>query len=145
MDEIRGKIRNRDYAAQIRDFSGLKFGKITPTDIDGLIEYQDKGFVFIEAKYGTANLPYGQELALVRLCDVIQQNRPSLLIIARHYSKGDIDFAQMVVEKFRYRGIWHKEDKEITVKNLTDRFLNYLNKPSVKNISFYFLFLYSLT
>lgn len=132
MDEERGKIRNRNYASQIRDFSGLKFGKITPTDIDGLIEYQNKGFVVIEAKYGTANLPYGQELALVRLCDVIQQNRPSLLIIARHFSTGDIDFAQMIVERFRYGGVWHKEDKEITVKDLTDRFLNYLNKPNLQ-------------
>ena len=42
----RGVIQNRDRKKQIIDFSGLKYGKITPTDIDGLIEYKDKAMMF---------------------------------------------------------------------------------------------------
>ena len=34
----RGVIRNRQFAQQIRDFSGLRFGKITPTATDRLLE-----------------------------------------------------------------------------------------------------------
>jgi len=41
---VRGKIEHRDRARQIRDFSNLRYGNITPTDIDGLIEYQNKCF-----------------------------------------------------------------------------------------------------
>ena len=38
MDDLdRGKIRNRECAGQLKDFSGLRFGKITPTDIDGFV------------------------------------------------------------------------------------------------------------
>ena len=50
MAEIeRGKIRNRDQAQQIRDFSGMCFrGTITPTDIDGYFEINNELFVFME-------------------------------------------------------------------------------------------------
>ena len=46
----RGKIGNRRRALQIRDFTGLRWGNITPTDIDALIDFGDKVFVFIEVK-----------------------------------------------------------------------------------------------
>ena len=44
----RGVITNRARARQIRDFSGLQIGTITPTDLDGLIEFHDECFIFCE-------------------------------------------------------------------------------------------------
>ena len=44
----RGVIRNRQFAQQLRDFSGLRFGKITPTDIDGFMDFGDRLFVVLE-------------------------------------------------------------------------------------------------
>lgn len=93
----RGKIRNKQLAEQIRDFTGLKFGNITPTDIDGLIEYKNKYFIFIETKYKDCEMPEGQSLALTRLCDSL--NKPSILFITEHdhiYSEP-IDFANTIV------------------------------------------------
>ena len=103
----RGEIKNRKYAAQLRNFSGLVYGTngtITPTDIDGLIEYEDKCFVFIEAKYEGAELPYGQRLALERLVDSL--DKPSVLFIANHCSKDDIDMAATWVTDYYYLGEW---------------------------------------
>ena len=68
-DANRGVIQNRERARQIIDFSGLRYGNITPTDIDGCIEYQDKGVAFIEIKHRDSPMPKGQELALTRLVD----------------------------------------------------------------------------
>lgn len=65
----RGKIENRNRARQIIDFSGLQYGKITPTDIDGLIEYHDKAILLLEFKYADAEMPRGQKVALERMCD----------------------------------------------------------------------------
>lgn len=58
-----GQIENRARKQQILDFSGLVFGKITPTDIDGMIEYHGKAFVYYEFKYLNADTKYGQRTA----------------------------------------------------------------------------------
>ena len=39
------------------DFTGLRWGKITPTDIDGFVEIRDKAYVFIEVKYSNTFAP----------------------------------------------------------------------------------------
>jgi len=52
MPEVKGVIHAPQRATQLRDYSGLLFGNITPTDIDGLIEYKNIGYVIIELKYG---------------------------------------------------------------------------------------------
>ena len=78
----RGAVHTRGRALQERDFTGLRFGNITPTDIDGLIEYHNERYVIIEAKFGNNNMDFGQELALTRLCDDL--GKPSILVIAKH-------------------------------------------------------------
>lgn len=106
---IRGKIRNRDYASQIRDFSGLRFENITPTDIDGHIDYKNKLSIWFEAKHGDAPLPYGQRLAFERICDDIQRGgKPCIFFIATHNTSGDIAFTDVEVREYRWHGQWHQ-------------------------------------
>ena len=111
----RGVINHRERAKQIRDFSGLRFGNITPTDIDALIEYKDKAYVIIEYKFGEAEVPTGQMIALERICDDLQNFKHTILIIARHNQsvEQDIDGANAIVEKYRWRKKW------IVIKNIT--------------------------
>lgn len=126
MANERGAIRNRQYGTQVRDYRGLRFGNITPTDIDGLIEYQGKGYVFIETKYQNAELPYGQRLALERLCDDLQIVKPTLLVIASHNTNGDIDVANTEVSSYRFKGEWKHTEK--TAGQLIAAFIGYLEK-----------------
>ena len=104
----RGLIRNREFAQQIRDFSGLRWGKITPTDIDMFVEFGGKLFVLAEGKHGSAHLPFGQRLAFERLVDALHDPpaRISVGLIVAHDTTGDIDFAQLPVRAIRYRGKW---------------------------------------
>lgn len=110
----RGAIRNREYGTQVRDYSGLRFGNITPTDIDGLIEYKNQAYVILELKFKGCPLPYGQRLALERLCDDLQCTKPTLLIIAEHTSTGDIDVTATVAIETRWEGRWHKKKRLTT-------------------------------
>ena len=120
----RGKIINRDYATQIRDFSGLRFGNITPTDIDGFIDFQNNRFVIMEFKYKGSTYPFGQKLALGRLVDNLHDaGKKSIGIIASHTTSGDIDCANCKVEEYRYRKHWYIKDIATTVKQLIDKFL----------------------
>ncbi len=119
----RGVIRNRKYAQQIRDFSKLRFGKITPTDIDAFLDFQDKVFIFIESKYKDSQLPYGQRLALERLADSTwKSGKHTLLIIASHVKDGDIEYSSCMVRELRWQGKKYFP-KNKTAKQVIDSFI----------------------
>lgn len=102
----RGKIREREFAKQIRDFSGLRFNNVTPTDVDGLIEFNNCIYILIEAKFQEDKLPDGQLRALTNLVDtVFDASKKGLLIIAIHDSlpNEDIAFHRCKVSRYRSR------------------------------------------
>jgi len=121
---MRGKIEHRNRAAQIRDFSGLRYGNITPTDIDGLIEYKDSLFIFFELKMSGVDLPYGQALAIQRLCDSL--NKPAIAFVANHDHQigEDIDTANAVVCRYYWHGKWYESTGNITLKTAIDGFIS---------------------
>lgn len=125
----RGRIQLRDRARQIVDFSGLRYGKITPTDLDGLIEFQNKAFILYEYKYQNADMPPGQKLALTRLIDCLNLSKPSVLFLCRHEiadCESDIPGARIIVAKRYYRGKWRDGDGR-TAREYTDTFLDWVN------------------
>jgi hypothetical protein len=123
-DEDRGKIRNREYASQIRDFSGLRYGKITPTDIDAFLDFSNKLFVFIETKHAGSPLPYGQRLALERICTACNKGGIySVILFAEHLTQQDIDVAVLPVVQYFDGNKWHPPKKQITVKQAIDSLL----------------------
>lgn len=129
MDDMeRGKIRNRDAGKQIIDYSGLRFNRITPTDIDGLIEYKGKAFIFYEFKYGDAPMPRGQMIALTRMVDAIQMGgTPAILILGSHSNQAaeDIDAANAKARAIYWNGAWSGGCSR-TVRDVTDGFLKYI-------------------
>ena len=135
-DDNRGSIQFPDRARQLIDFSGLRYNKITPTDIDGFIEYHDEAIVFMEFKYGNAELPYGQKLALERLCDSTQKSGKETVVFECEHNvddcSKDIKAADAIVRRYRYKGHWYP-GKQATVKEKLDSFISYVNNPFRKN------------
>lgn len=123
----RGEIVNRSRAAQITDFSGLRIGNITPTDIDGLIEYQEKLYIFFELKYQGKDLPKGQALAAIRLVDSL--NKPSVFIVADHDAQigHDIDAAKAIIRSYYYSKKWHTPQRSMTLREGIIEFVNYID------------------
>lgn len=121
----RGVIRNRAAASQLRDFSGLRYGRITPTDIDAYMEFGGRLFIFIEGKFGGASLPRGQMLALERLVDAMHlpPQRYAALIVAQHETQGtDVDIASAGVRAWRWGGKWRQPvERGITVRRAINR------------------------
>lgn len=120
----RGVIQHRERARQLVSFADLRIGDtITPTDVDGLIEYHGKAFFFFELKHVDAVLPHGQMLALERLCDTAASVKPlSMLAIARHTTPvdEDVDASKSVVERLRYKGRWHETRTSPTLREVID-------------------------
>lgn len=107
----RGVIRNRAAAQQLRDFSGLRYGQITPTDIDAYLEFGGRLFVFVEAKYGGALMPYGQQLAIERLVDALHNppQRHAIALVVSHDTQGsDVSFSDTRVQRYRWGGAWRR-------------------------------------
>ncbi len=39
-------IKNKEFISQVKVFSGIKIGSISPTDIDGFLDFGNKLFIF---------------------------------------------------------------------------------------------------
>lgn len=116
-------LHNRDYASQLKIFAGLKWGRISPTDIDGFLDFGDRLFVFIEAKHGNSMPPTGQRIALERLCDACASDRrTSVVLVAAHESTGDIIIKDQAVTAYRFRRRWRTPKTEMTVYQAINRF-----------------------
>lgn len=61
------QIKNIDRARQLNDFSNLMGGKISMTDIDGIYDCDGKGWLILETKYLSKELPASQERTIERL------------------------------------------------------------------------------
>lgn len=129
-NDNRGKIQYRDRSRQIIDYYKVRYGNITPTDMDGFIEYKDKAFVFYEFKLEGASVPRGQELALIRLVNMANKaGKSAVLFICRHNVRDpeqDIDAASSIVEKIYWDNHWHKGSNK-TVKEQTDSFIQWID------------------
>lgn len=125
-DENRGKIRNVCYAEQIIDFSGLRFGTITPTNIDGYMDFWGKGHVFFEAKHSSAIPPRGQKLAFERVVDPLAPF--SIYIIASHNAPHheQINAAETIVSSVRFLGRWINPNQNLATKVVVEKFLSFL-------------------
>ena len=120
---MRGEIQNRERAKQLRDFTGLKWGNITPTDIDGFVEFRDKLHVYMEFKVSDTKLQEGQRKALERACDAATTpERQAVALILEHDTppEQDIDCAACPVREYRYQREWREPVNPITCKEAID-------------------------
>lgn len=129
---MESKFQNRRRARQLIDFANIRIGeKGMPTDCDGLIEYHDKAYVLFELKHGAKEVPLGQGLALVRICDDFARiKKPAVFIVAEHdvdAPENDIDAAACIVREYYYGGKWYTPDKPVTLKEKIDGFIRFVD------------------
>lgn len=126
-------FQNRQRAKQLINFANIRIGeKGMPTDCDGLIEYHNKAYVLFELKYGAKDVPFGQCLALVRMCDDFERiKKPAVFIVAEHEVDDpdtDIDAAGCLVRKYYFRGKWYQPPSPVSLKETIDRFINFVDQ-----------------
>lgn len=122
-----GKIRFADRASQQVDYTGLRYhGNATPSNVDGLLELDDRLYVVLEYKHVSASkMSRGQELLLERLTDSLwQPGKVSIAIVGEHNqpSHAEIDGANSRAVRIRWKGEWRDmRNANITVKQCVDR------------------------
>ncbi len=134
-EAIRGKEYNQRRARQPKDYSGLCYGKITPMDLDGILEFSDRLFIFLEYKGVGAPLKYGQKLCIERVVNAIHsERRIAVAIVADHWGHigDDIDCAGAEVREIFFEGEWHclaeKRSVASLIDSLCEKYLGYIPK-----------------
>lgn len=126
-DENRGRILFGKRIHQVVKFEGLRYGNITPTDIDGLIEYRGKAVLLYEFKLRGYGMSEGQRLALTRIVDGLEASgKFAALLLCEHDTpvEQDVDAAGAEVAGVYWRHEW-REGGGRTVKDWTDAFLGF--------------------
>ena len=136
-EDNRGKVQFRNRMKQIIEFDGIKYGNITPTDIDGFFEKENEGFVFYEFKLDGCDMPTGQSLAYKRVVDALQTaDKKSILFLCKHNVQNPMEpvpAKDAIVEKLYFRGHWFQGDGQ-TAKEWTDRFMGWLEIEMAKRV-----------
>ena len=66
---MKSLIRNSNQVKQGLDFTGVENGKIHPSDIDAVLEFDNEALILMEVKREGSKLPTGQRLLLERVAD----------------------------------------------------------------------------
>lgn len=132
-DENRGLIQYRERAKQLTQWGGIQLPKnITPSDIDGFIEYHNKIFIFYEVKGEGVDMPRGQEVALKRTVDALNKaGKFSVLFVCEHNvsnPENDIDGADTIVRNIYVGGEGPYPGNGKTAKEATDIWVEYAKK-----------------
>ena len=127
-NDEKGVVRYPERFVQPVSFRGLRWGSITPSDIDAMVEFGNRAVVFIEAKCQGVSMPLGQRLALERAVDGLWGSGfHSLLVVAKHNTPigQAVDLASCEVVKYREKGKWKPiVGRSIAVKVFVDQWLS---------------------
>lgn len=122
-------VKYPDRKNQIVDYSGLKWGKIRPSDIDGIIEFGGKKLILLEFKTALKPMDLGQKILLEHLIQNwdAKSGNESIAIIADHYTESSevIDGGSCIVREAYYKGKWYSyQGLNRTVKSVVERFID---------------------
>ena len=127
-------IRNRNQTKQAIDFSGIQNGKIHPTDIDGVLEFDNEVLILFEVKRFNNDIPIGQRLVLERICDS-WKTKKSIVLFVNVNIKNNIDYIPLkdgYVTKYYINGKWSDLNTDNKITNVLNRLGNKWNINKLK-------------
>ena len=129
-----GEVYNDTLFKQNTLFKGLKWGEITPTDIDGTIDFGNKAWVIFELKHTGNDLPPGQRWAFERMVDNLNKIKPAICFIAEHSTRpeDDIIASEAIVVEYRYKEKkWMKTPNGNNLKESINIFLKIIGLEEI--------------
>ncbi len=110
-------IRNSKQVKQTIDFTGIESGKIHPTDIDVVLEFDNDVLKLMEVKRKGNKIPTGQRLVLERIADSWHTNKVVVLYVTHSFDNDnkDIPLDKCNVESVYLNKEWKQGKREITL------------------------------
>ena len=128
--ENMGLINDSDKVVQAIDFEGVQNKNMHPSDIDAVLEFDNKLLILMEIKIKDKQIPTGQRLMLERICNAWDNDKDknSLILKVEHdhrNKKTDIPLKLCTVTEIYFQGKWSKrKQKLITCLNDIGKFYN---------------------
>jgi hypothetical protein len=120
-------IRNRKKVRQVIDFTGVQNGKMHPSDIDAVLEFDNEILILIEVKYKYKKIPTGQRLLLERLCNSWHTKKSIVLKVEHDYESDEenipLENCKVTAIYFDNKWVYYSEGYE---------FKRYINKLGEK-------------
>lgn len=118
-----GEFNNRKRARQLISFKNLTSDAKSPSDLDAVIELNNKGFMFMEVKRLKTTVPPGQRVLLERLVKHTARNTFSMAVICEHNvidTNKDIDLAACQVREVftSTQSFWRLPARPMSIKEL---------------------------
>ena len=125
-------IRNVDHIKQPIDFTGLQNGKLHPTDIDAVLEFNNEAIIFMELKdVKSSGIPVGQRLLLERLVDSWHTPKSiAMKVIHNQLGSEPIQLHLCSVTAYYMNGNWH--ESKINVKDSLNKLGQYWDIKKLK-------------
>ena len=109
---MKSLIRNTNQVKQAIDFTGLQNGKIHPTDIDAVLEFNNKHLILIEVKKEGNKFKGGQLFAYQNICNAWNKSgKIGIILFITHNFKDDtknIPLSECNVEEYYIGMRWYK-------------------------------------
>lgn len=132
----RGEFKYKDRAKQLFSFGGMVRRRgITPTDLDGLIDYNGKAFVLLEGKFVGAPFLRGQKMALENIVDALYKSEiEAILLLFNHTVPPEemVKVAEQKVIMYYYENAWREPKQETTVLDAIEMFEKWCDSKNAK-------------
>ena len=112
-------IRNTKQVRQTIDFTGIESGKIHPTDIDVVLEFDNEVLILMEVKRRGNIIPIGQRLVLERIANSWHTNKVVVLYVTHNFKNDnkDIPLSECNVDSIYINNEWKEAKQEINLNN----------------------------
>jgi hypothetical protein len=122
-------IRNSKQVKQTIDFTGIESGKIHPTDIDVVLEFDNEILILMEVKRKGNKIPLGQKLVLERIANSWHTSKVVVLFVTHNFKNDDKDIPlkECDVDSVYWKGKWKSSKRNITLTETLKGFSNLWN------------------
>ena len=112
-------IRNSNQTKQGIDFTGIEYGKIHPTDIDAVLEFDNEALILMEVKKKGNKIPTGQRLVLERIANSWHTNKSVVLYVTHSFKNDnkDIPLSECNVDSVYINKEWKILSKTISLSD----------------------------
>lgn len=126
-------IKYEKRIRQVLDFRGVGNSKIHPSDVDAILEFDNKYLIIFECKLKGVSVPFGQRLLFERIADAWQlQNGEAFVVYCEHQTKPS-EIVQM--QNTTVINVYHKKkyhERNENVKEFLFKLANNYNITKLK-------------
>jgi len=127
-------IRNTKQVKQTIDFTGIQSGKIHPTDIDVVLEFDNEVLILMEVKRKGNEIPIGQKLVLERIANSWHNDKCVVFYVTHNFDNDDKDIPlfNCDVESIYINKKWKPAKQKISLVDCLKSFSELWNIKKLK-------------